>query len=280
MSITLSSVLSFVTLLLVIVPLLFTDPFATQSACLFIIPDKRKPLGDILYGSFGICSGPSFELASISMIIDLPASSAFSISVSKARKKGSLFSSSKFSWGPYPLIILIDFSVVSTSTTRISNSSLYSAINFGLRSSCAATKVPPPFFVLIASNTTKLGISIFPFFLAWVSCTVTTLDFVHMISDLRLSLFPFITLAAFVENSFRYPAQCLFMCFLFLPPLLIFLPRGKQPCLALVWLASIIELSDTSTEMSTLWIIFSLYTFNISFSVVNIFTWIGLSFNA
>ena len=97
MSIQLSSVLFFVTLCLVMVPVHLVEPFATTSACLSIMFASILPFGDFSCGSLGIYSGPNFELASILINIDLPANSALTISASRAMKKGIIFSSFQFS---------------------------------------------------------------------------------------------------------------------------------------------------------------------------------------
>ena len=94
-------------------------------------------------------------------------------------------------------------SFVSISTTRSSKSSLYSTMSLGLRSTCAAIRVPPPFLVLIASKEMKSGNLSLPFLRKCVSCTVTKFAPVFITSDFRLSIFPFPSPAAFVENIFR-----------------------------------------------------------------------------
>ena len=201
MSIQLSSVLFFVTLRLVMVPEHLVVPFATTSACLSIMLASIFPFGEIPCGSLWMYCGPSFALASISIIIDLPANSDFTISASKVTKKGILLSSSQFSWGPHPVIILIFLFLASTSTTSSSNGSLYSSTSFGRRFSSTAHNMPPFFAFRIASNTTKFAGSLtLPLHWLCVSWSVTTLARVDFTSFMRLSAFPVTTPAAFVEK--------------------------------------------------------------------------------
>ena len=61
-------------------------------------------------------------------------------------------------------------------------------------------------------------------------------------------------------------------------PRIIAYPAERLP--ALIWSDNGHSGEQYYPDMSTLLVVFSLYTFNISFSVVNIFTWIGLSFTA
>ena len=210
-SITLSSTLCLVFLLLVITPWHLLVPFTTIICCLSTIAARRDPFGVISCGSSGMYFLPSLQFASISIITDLPAKLAFSISTSSATKKGKRFSSSQFSCGPYPLIILICFSLLSISTTSSSKLSEYSSTSFGFIHSWIPIIVPPPFAFRIASKITKFSILNFPFVLQCVSCTVTILHFVCSTSAIKLFTFPPIIPAPFVENILMFGIERVFL---------------------------------------------------------------------